>query len=478
MVHSVDVLKHANRDNLARGHVRATVYDDELQLVRQFGPQTETHLFWITPDDLGPIDSSFVRRLVAMTLSFALTSFGPSGNLCLVWNISMEYDFRNRGQIELSLSSRVSHSCDEHLSFKEVWEHGYWLNFAIIAAATCNIVLSTRSIAKSFAILWRLRNRHFIRSHDSEVLEEVEYEVLHDMDNNTPATSNNMDLNPEPTLTITGAARLFNKWFFIMLLASVCNVVSATIFLVNGMKHAPTTAFHKMCAGFGCALLWISLVTYASGSFHYYTLVHTLSRALPRVLRFVVGVFPVYLGYALFGMLYFGDQSERFADFAESMITLFALLNGDEIRSTFMDLNQPYPLVSAVYLYSFVCLFIYVVLNVFIAIVEESFFASRAKTRSLEQFTAELNRREQGDNSNVALMESMIQELRDPLLGTPGSQMTRGEDSDAVSLATLDSNAGRRGMYDPDDTRIESSVSRALRRRLEVSRALRSLDEQ
>mmetsp|Transcript_6106 Transcript_6106/g.7389 ORF Transcript_6106/g.7389 Transcript_6106/m.7389 type:complete len:196 (-) Transcript_6106:206-793(-) len=159
------------------------------------------------------------------------------------------------------------------------------------------------------------------------------------------------------------------------------------------MKHSPTDIVHKVCSGLGCGLLWINLITYLSGFDHYYTLIVTLRRAIPRVFRFLVGVVPVFLGYAFFGMLYFGDKSDKFQSFSVSLITLFALLNGDEIRATLMDLLYEHAFIAQVYVYSFVCLFIYVVLNVFIAIVEESFFATRAKARSMATFANEISNR-------------------------------------------------------------------------------------
>jgi len=166
------------------------------------------------------------------------------------------------------------------------------------------------------------------------------------------------------------------------------------------MKHSPTNIAHKFFAGLGCGLLWVNLIAYLSGSGHYYTLIHTLNRAIPRVFRFLVGVVPVFLGYAFFGMLYFGDKSDRFQSFSVSLITLFALLNGDEIRETFMDLVYEHSFVAQVYVYSFVCLFIYVVLNVFIAIVEESFFATRAKARSMELFARDLANKNANDTKS------------------------------------------------------------------------------
>ena len=75
-------------------------------------------------------------------------------------------------------------------------------------------------------------------------------------------------------------------------------------------------------------------------------------------------------------MVCFGSFSDRFESFSASMITLFAVLNGDVIRETFLNLSEKSPYVSQVYMYTFICLFIYVVLNVFIAIIEEAFFSA------------------------------------------------------------------------------------------------------
>jgi len=57
---------------------------------------------------------------------------------------------------------------------------------------------------------------------------------------------------------------------------------------------------------------------------------------------------------------------------------LFSLLNGDAIQDNFEQLHPSYPVVSRIYLYTFISLFIYAVLNIFIAIVEDAFFAAKA----------------------------------------------------------------------------------------------------
>ena len=57
------------------------------------------------------------------------------------------------------------------------------------------------------------------------------------------------------------------------------------------------------------------------------------------------------------------------------MVTLFAVLNGDMVYDTFHDLQIINIVIAQVYLYTFVMLFINVVQNVFITIVEDGFIS-------------------------------------------------------------------------------------------------------
>jgi len=104
----------------------------------------------------------------------------------------------------------------------------------------------------------------------------------------------------------------------------------------------------------------------------------------------------------------------QFATLDQACVTLFSLLNGDVIHDVFDQLHpvcsfllpacmsaclpcscdpcfpsplcscylcftlQQHPVVSRIYIYSFISLFIYAVLNIFIAIIEDAFFASKA----------------------------------------------------------------------------------------------------
>ena len=123
----------------------------------------------------------------------------------------------------------------------------------------------------------------------------------------------------------------------------------------------------------------------------YYVLVSALAQGLPSVLRFIVGCLPVYMAYALFGTLMFGKISVHFASIRRSLITLFSLLNGDSMLEIFDSIYVSgwAGLVSEVYLISFVCLFIYSALNIFIQIMQSAFDHTQVKWHQRAQSCAQ-----------------------------------------------------------------------------------------
>lgn len=166
--------------------------------------------------------------------------------------------------------------------------------------------------------------------------------------------------------------------------ALVLLLVSSAWSLFFLKAHVPIHFWHRLLHASALLLLWSCLVGYLEHNSHIYSIVLTLKWGAPRVLQFLIGVSPIFLGYALFGTIYFGARIKEFGSMSASMATLFAVLNGDVILDTFDALDLHHFSVSGkLYLYSFIALFIYVVLNIFVAIVEEAFFATRSCRRML-----------------------------------------------------------------------------------------------
>jgi hypothetical protein len=74
------------------------------------------------------------------------------------------------------------------------------------------------------------------------------------------------------------------------------------------------------------------------------------------MLRYLFGVLPVLLGFAILGMSLFW-RSERFVNLSTAIFTLFAFLNGDSVFSICMDLRGASYFLGQLYCYMFGMIF-------------------------------------------------------------------------------------------------------------------------
>uniref|UniRef100_A0A1I8GUW1 PKD_channel domain-containing protein n=1 Tax=Macrostomum lignano TaxID=282301 RepID=A0A1I8GUW1_9PLAT len=111
--------------------------------------------------------------------------------------------------------------------------------------------------------------------------------------------------------------------------------------------------------------------------FHSQVLLLTIKRSLSDICRFLICAVVLFLAFSLFGWITFGPYHVKFVTFFSSLECLFALVNGDDIFTTFALIpsttNTYIYVVSRIYLYSFLSLFIYIVLNVCISIILEAY---------------------------------------------------------------------------------------------------------
>eukprot|EP00916_Digyalum_oweni_P005287 GHVL01009270.1.p2 GENE.GHVL01009270.1~~GHVL01009270.1.p2 ORF type:complete len:207 (+),score=30.51 GHVL01009270.1:1010-1630(+) len=150
----------------------------------------------------------------------------------------------------------------------------------------------------------------------------------------------------------------------------------------------------------------------------------------------MMGVIPLLTGYAILGTCLFWNISE-FSSFSSSLITLFAILNGDSILDIFTNTSDYSPIYSQIFLYSFIILFMYVVANSFIAIIEDTFATEKHKAYTL-------SRRAQTNQYNISDTISEFGEL-------PLRRRFRSSLHDNGGSSLHDPNGG--GSFDIDNTR-------------------------
>ncbi|CAF3494029.1 unnamed protein product [Rotaria sp. Silwood1] len=121
---------------------------------------------------------------------------------------------------------------------------------------------------------------------------------------------------------------------------------------------------------------WIGILRYLSFFPKYNLLFVTIQKTLPFILRFLLCAFIIYCGFIFCGWIVLGPYHTKFRTISTTFETLFALINGDDMYSTFANLETESIYVwvfSEIYLYSFICLFIYVVSSLVIALIIDGY---------------------------------------------------------------------------------------------------------
>eukprot|EP00762_Andalucia_godoyi_P002995 ANDGO_04210.mRNA.1 hypothetical protein len=294
-------------------------------------------------ESLGQFKSALLNRMVDATISFRVqaTNLLPALARCLEWKVDIYYDFSQRGgTIEAFLDPDLAFcSGKDPVMDAMIRVPSFWLAVTTILLSLMSVFLSLRRflhvlyVKKSFPFArWRL------------VLNLVDY------------------------------------WTVYATFTAMFSVVSAVVYVEAigyAFKEDLTIAWMM---GMSSLLQWVNMVRYFEFSPKLYLLILTLRNGMPGLLRFVIGVAPIFVGYAVLGTIVFGSYSLHFRTIDTSFITLFSVLNGDSVLQIFQNVFQRNVLMaifSRVFLFSFACLFIYAVLNIFIQIMEEGFFTAK-----------------------------------------------------------------------------------------------------
>eukprot|EP01084_Bolivina_argentea_P026608 49491_1 len=327
--------------------------------IPNFDASTITREYNLTnATDYGPFINesnrlSLIHSLISMNLKFEIQNVGYNSGYrtCYVDTVSSNYNFYYRGRIELTMDPSV-YICEEEYNVSIINRQIFYLVVFLMVTGFLSVILEflhIKAIFKHIAIfqLAKSRSKEQFRN-----------------------------------LTLSDKLEFFNFWFITTSIANVSNIIgsiwcSSLLLIASSGNSWDAPLFF---IGLGCMFTWISGIQYFEMFPQYYALILTLKKSAPRVLAFLVGVMPVFLGFAYFGVAYFSTGSSLFADVDSASVALFALLNGDVIHDVFDNIYPISPVLSRIYLYTFISLFIYAVLNIFIAIVEDAFFAAKQET--------------------------------------------------------------------------------------------------
>ncbi|DAZ97857.1 TPA: hypothetical protein N0F65_003284, partial [Lagenidium giganteum] len=341
---------------------------------------------------------ALLRSLQSLRFAFRLRDYqyGNYYEECFDWGIQLSLTMVEHSQIRAQVDDCSVTSCSGR-TFWEALQHGFvWSHIVVAVLALTYLILSIKALLRSLrmyvvavAVAWIYDPAGATVSHGRRVrlpttTEEDEVEDDED-DEHERRRSRAQQQAYSSWAKIPWALRLklFNG-LQMLISTALFLLLGSSIWSLSFMKaHTPISYWHRMAQGTALLLLWSCLVGYLEHNRKIYSIVLTLRWGIPRVAQFLVGVSPIFIGYALFGTIYFGPRIQEFGSLGTSMVTLFAVMNGDVILDTFDALHH-FGWLGRIYLFSFISLFIYVVLNIFVAIVEEAFFATRSCRRMLD----------------------------------------------------------------------------------------------
>uniref|UniRef100_A0A8D0HLR0 Mucolipin TRP cation channel 2 n=1 Tax=Sphenodon punctatus TaxID=8508 RepID=A0A8D0HLR0_SPHPU len=167
-----------------------------------------------------------------------------------------------------------------------------------------------------------------------------------------------------------------NGWYVLVIISDMMTIIGSILKMEIKAKNLTSYDVCSILLGTSTLFVWVGVIRYLGYFQTYNVLILTMQASLPKVLRFLCCAGMIYLGYTFCGWIVLGPYHEKFEDLNTVAECLFSLVNGDDMFSTFAQIQQKSTLVwlfSRLYLYSFISLFIYMILSLFIALITDSY---------------------------------------------------------------------------------------------------------
>ena len=280
---------------------------------------------------------------------------------CYVWDIKQKFSFENRYHYSISLDTSYLPCADFTTNKNSFIEGNYWIHALVIIISLIDFVLTLRSIWINYKYYmnfkYRYSNRYITINRDEKApKEKTKWEVLTKKDKNS----------------------LLSKFNFLQAFGCVVQLIGGILSLYEGQENME---FTKYTVGIGAVLAYLMLVKYLSFNWRFQTIFNTMAKSIPNLIMYFIGTMPIFISFVLFAVANF-PYSERFHSFTVVILSLFGMMNGDSILDIINDLIGNSYFLGQIYVYSFNILFICVVINIFVSIIEEAFVNSKMKNQN------------------------------------------------------------------------------------------------
>jgi len=312
----------------------------------------------IACDNLGPFDKSIpletlsnnilATKIIKLTGQFANYHYRYEDGQadCVLWKYNIIWDFSSRGLMVLDSHITSSSPCmnDEH--------HFEPSDILTAVLSIVVFVLSCRSLLRRTQLAFTIRGHSLVNQNST---------IQH----------------RKSAISLCGKFRVFLPSHFVNLAGGACLLgVNSIVNLIRGYSRTPTSMILKTTYGFGMIVVFYELkryLTFGTDDKRTFLLFLVLERAGPRVLYFMMSCIPVVTGFTLAGTVFFGSQNRLFASYSATFSTLFCISNGDSMVNIFEAVYYSDGWLGYAYLYIWSSLVIFVIVNIFLVIVQQTY---------------------------------------------------------------------------------------------------------
>lgn len=324
---------------------------------------------------------------------------------CIDWIIDQNYDLIERSNIHLTLSiNRQFCQGYNNISFlSKLISKLYFIHVAVLIFSLFSLYFSINYISLIAKIYLynkkdineknRQEFKSFSKSEDSEY-----YNPLLDVDENMKLLNYDKNYTNKKSINLSNirvlsfteddnrkdqeeATENYNLnlgWTIICLIGNCFQIIGSLLSIIEVSNDMTTS---EMIIGFGTLCCIINLGRYLEYSIDYGKIYNTITLSMPTTIRYLTGVAPVFFGYILLGLCIFA-KSDYFSSTSSAFLTLFSLSQGDSTLDIFKDLGSISSFFGFLYTFTFCSFFFVMVMNVFIAIIEDAFTINSMKTKN------------------------------------------------------------------------------------------------
>ena len=338
--------------------------NEEKELIEQYN-MTKKDL-WIFNESYSKSEiKQKLLRIKSFLINYKVRTFEPYnfGDYyeCFVWNIEQLFSFEKRYHFAVSLNIYYS-SCTDYSNDGNVFIKGsYWIPSLIVLFSLIDFILTIRSIAINYQYYMNFKYRY------SKSVIEIKRE------NKPPKKKTKWEL-----LRAKDKNNIISKANYLQAIGCLVQLFGGILTLYEGKDVIIIT---KYIVGIGAALAYLMLAKYLKFYYQFQTIFNTITKSIPNLIYYFIGTLPIFISFIIFAVANF-PYSERFYNFTRVILALFGMMNGDSILDIINDITQNSYFLGQIYIYSFNILFICVVINIFVSIIEEAFVNSKLKNQN------------------------------------------------------------------------------------------------